>query len=269
MPHSDDAKPTGPRICAMFHPGRVGSTVLATSLASQSVIAAGEVHNPGVYDCSAWWTRHDYVEHFRQVFDQRLTLPQPYTGRPPERDADWYLFEYKPFMEGCGAPLGEAVQALRKAGVSHFVSLLRNNHMRRYVSHLVAMRSGVWHTHQAANAPTRVRIDVGRVHDFDIGFASGTLLECLDHYYLRVLPDWTRALEGVPSLMLQYEDHIERDPTRGYRAVVEFLGLDAAKPPASFGQVRQNAWPLHQLIENFDEVERALRDTPYAALLQG
>jgi hypothetical protein len=257
-----------PRICALLHPGRVGSTVLATALTSQPLIAAGEIYNASIYPSGEWWTQHDYVDHFRQLFGQRLKLPQPYLGQLPAQDGDWYLFEYKPFHTGCGAPLHEAVQAFRQAGVSHFVSLLRSNHIRRYVSYLIAMKTGVWHTHRAADRPHAVRIDLQQVHDYDIGFASGTLLQCLDHYYTQLLPQWERALQDVPHLMLRYEDHVEHDPVRGYRAIVDFLGLDESLPPAVFGQARQNAWPLQQLIENFDEVERALRGTLYAALLQ-
>jgi hypothetical protein len=261
--------PPTQRICAMFHPGRVGSTVLASSLESQSLIAAGEIYNGSIYPFGEWWATHDYVEQFRRVHRERLAFNQPYQGRPPERDTDWYLFEYKPFHPGCGAPLRDAVQAFQAAGVSHFISLVRRNHLRRYVSYLISLKSGVWHTTQRDDRPTQVRIDVGHVADYDIGFQGGSLLECLDYYYLEHLPQWHRAFDGVPCLRLEYETHIEQDPDTAYRAVVGFLGLDATRAPMRSPLTRQNAWPLRDLVENFADLERTLRGTRYEPLLDG
>jgi LPS sulfotransferase NodH len=252
----------------MLHCGRVGSTVLCSSLASQDLIAAGELYNDSLYPEGNWWQHHDYIAHFQQLFERRLQLPQPYGGSRPARDASVYLFEYKPFHAGCKAPLEEAVARFSDGGVRQFISLTRRNQLRRYVSYLISIQSGIWHTHRPADRPTQVRIDLEHVSDYEIGFEQGTLLQSLDYYYQTLMPQWDRALQGVDALRLTYEDHIQADPRSGYREVVRFLGLDPALSPAGSEYARQNAWPLRQLIENFDEVERSLRDTPYAALLQ-
>ncbi len=44
----------GPPSCAIFHAGRVGSTVLGTALASLPVIVAGEIYNTAVYETGPW-----------------------------------------------------------------------------------------------------------------------------------------------------------------------------------------------------------------------
>lgn len=104
--------------------------------------------------------------------------------------------------------------------------------------------------------------------DSGIGFDQGTLVQPLDHYYRPVTPQWDHALWGVDLRRQTYEDHFEVDPRKGYREVVRFHGMGTSLPATGSGYARQNAWPRCQLIENVDEVERLLRDTPYAALLQ-
>ncbi len=252
----------------MMHCGRVGSTVLASLLTAQDLLAAGEIHNTQVYPGEEWWDRVDYVARYQQLFERRLELPQPYLKGPPTRDASVYLFEYKPFQPGCGAPLGEAIARFRDAGVQRFISLVRLNPLRRYVSSLVSQRTGVWHTTQPSDRPNRVHIDVNLVIDFDIGFTRGTLMEWLLYFRQTLTPEWNSALQPQDTLWLTYEDHIERDPLVAYAKVVEFLALDPARPAAAVDLVRQNAWPLRELIENFDEVERTLRGTPFATYLE-
>jgi hypothetical protein len=179
------------------------------------------------------------------------------------------VFEYKPFHEGCGAPLAEAVRRFTDAGVTHFISLVRENYLRRYISFLVALKSGVWHTHRREAGPTRVSIDLQNVSDPEVGFDGGTLHAALDHYYERMMVDWRSALAPMNTLHLSYEADVAAGPERAFRKVRDFLGADASIKPGAYEQVRQNIWPLRDLIENFDEVERALRNTAYAHLLNG
>jgi len=257
-----------PDICMLVHPGRVGSTVLAYSLASLPAIMAGEVHNASIYPAGNWWERWDYVEHFRWLFRQRLTLPQPYTEAPARPDARWYVFEYKPFHTGCGAPLAEALERFRAAGVTRFIGLTRQNIIRRYVSFRTAVLRGVWHSHETAKQPPAIFLDLGHVMDVDGGFTGGTALQWLDHHFEVVRPQWESAMAAAGALQLSYERDIEQDPHVAFHKVRDFLGLDSDLQPARHDQSRQNVWPLREMISNFDEVQQALAGTPHAALLE-
>ena len=66
-------------------------------------------------------------------------------------------------------------------------------------------------------------------------------------------------------LQLTYEEHISIDPTVGYRAVCDFLGLQA--PPVVMRLRKTNPFPLQDIVQNWDEVVDALSGTEYAWML--
>lgn len=91
-------------------------------------------------------------------------------------------------------------------------------------------------------------------------------------YYCR----WRKAyrevkrevLDGLPIEEFNYEDDLMDDsawqstPDRAFR----HLGIDPA--PVSSDLLRINAAPLAEVIENYAEVQAALRSTPYESLLE-
>ena len=72
-------------------------------------------------------------------------------------------------------------------------------------------------------------------------------------------------LQPLPCLNLTYETDILPDPRIGYAKVCRFLGL-----PVQEGMVRysrSNPYPLHDLIQNFDEVAQTLQNGPFEWML--
>lgn len=67
------------------------------------------------------------------------------------------------------------------------------------------------------------------------------------------------------TLELVYEDDLLEDPQRGYRKVCEFLNLAREQPTVNF--VRGTPFSAREIVVNFEDVAHALRDTPYAWML--
>ena len=67
-------------------------------------------------------------------------------------------------------------------------------------------------------------------------------------------------------LRLTYEDDIAPDPRIGYRRTCEFFGIQYE--PAEVRLGKSNPFPLAEILVNYSEVERALRDTPFAWMLR-
>ncbi len=66
-----------------------------------------------------------------------------------------------------------------------------------------------------------------------------------------------------PSLTLTYEDMVERRDEL-FGQVQAFLGVDAL--PLTVTLRRQNPQPLRELIENYDDLHEAYRDSPHAGM---
>ena len=77
--------------------------------------------------------------------------------------------------------------------------------------------------------------------------------------YLRT---WA-ATAGAGYLPLQYDD-LRRDPVGVVSRIYAFLGVEAhATRPDLYARSMRK--PLHEYVENLDEVRAALRGTPWAA----
>ena len=77
--------------------------------------------------------------------------------------------------------------------------------------------------------------------------------------YLRT---WA-ATAGASYLPLQY-DELRRDPVGVVSRIYAFLGVEAhATRPDLYARSMRK--PLHEYVENLDEVREALRGTPWAA----
>ncbi len=258
------------RICAMIHPGRVGSTALSVRLGSLPMVVAGEIHNVNVNRTPDWADRFDYVSFLQHCLDNAAGIAQPYTGRVPVQPLPpMYFFEFKPFHTGCNDALAVAASRFAAAGVTDFVLLNRRNYLRRYVSYLVSLQTGVWHTQEHPTQTPRVHVDLHKVKDHEIGFFGGTLLEALDHYEDSYLAASLRLEQSHRALALWYEDDIETDPDQAFFKVRDFLGCCPDTLPQHCDLRRQNPQPLRALISNFDEVVDFLRGTRHAALAHG
>ncbi len=234
---------------AMFHIGRCGSTVLGDLLGQHPLLKwDGEVYEPKSVVWSRYATAADAADPLG-FLARRVAA----AGKPR------YGFEIKFYQARMvNLPLETLVPRLDAMGFTHFIILRRRNFLRKVVSSIVAHASSRWHV-PAGSVATLQRVVVP-VDGVRIDHTVAPLLDLLRGYDadLRRIES---LLAGRPVLKIEYEEHLEHDPSVGYRAVCGFLGIEA--PPAAVRLGRTTPFSLREVIENFDEVAAALRGTEF------
>lgn len=232
----------------MFHVGRSGSRVLASLLDQHPrIFWDGEIYEPS----------------------HRLWRP----GRDPLRILDrrrrragcrYYGCELKFFHARLvGMPLPALVDALFARGFDHFIVLRRRNTLRKVVSSVRLHSEKRSHRRKGEAELKRITLDVD---DVRIDRDRKPLLAYLEDYE-RQFEALDRLLEGRDVLRLTYEEDVADDPTRAYRRCCGFLGLSPRPVEVAYG--RTNPFPLSDIVVNLDEVEDALRGTPYEWMVRG
>jgi LPS sulfotransferase NodH len=241
----------------IFHVGRSGSTVL-TDLLGQ---------HPKIF-----WDGEPYERLFKQREEGGRGAGAPPADSDPfallrnrmgATRKEFYGFSVKFFhlrLLGLGLPV--FVQRLGELGYTHYVVLERRNYLRKIVSSLVAHRRSQFHRRPWEEAVlTPVEVDVERVR---IDRDCRPLLTYLREYR-EGFEELDSLLEGRNVLRLVYEDDLADDPLVGYRRVCEVLGVPEGRARVRYGKT--NPFPLSELVSNFDAVEGALRETPFAWML--
>lgn len=252
------------QITCIIHPGRVGSTVVSGMLEQlEGVASAGEIyhnhHNGYLGTFGQKWSYYfkDYIrfyEHYLRQFIEKQSS---------RRDKIKHLFfEYKPYYGSCEREPNVFVPAFATQGVDQFILLYRRNYLRRLVSLLISQQSNIWHTRTSLEAAKSLTIDVNRVRDGDIGVHDTTLEQAFSRYEAYIERIRT-SLSHLPHEILIFEDEIAQDPSRAVFRLCEFCDI----PPSTAHPkiVRQNPWPLSQIIENFDEVKAHLKGSRFAS----
>lgn len=257
------------KICAMIHPGRVGSTLVCTNLGNSPVFAAGEIFNVIINGIANWESFLSYLDVYDEMLARSLKSYYSQYGNlilhPPAQSV--YLFEHKPFHSEKIPSISQAVNEFSARGVDSYIFLYRKNYIRRYVSYLISKISGVWHTATPDRNPFQLIIDINNCVDFEIGFTGGTLLSALDCYYKKFIPSVIEAIKLMPNLILNYEDHVERNPKVAFEQIQSFLGLDSSCAFYNCNYLKQNDFPLSSIILNYDDLVLYLSDTEYSILL--
>ena len=253
----------------MIHPGRVGSTVVAKLFSNNpQVFVAGEIYNDNVNRMSIthgkewYFLYNDYINFLSYMYNTAIEKCNFFQSNI---DSKYYFFEYKPYLKGCGKPINQVVEEMADAGVEKFVFLYRKNYLRRLVSALISFYTGVWHIKNKPTKVTTISIDIARITDGDIGIANKPIVELLDKYYNFFIPDIKKALKNHDFLELIYEDDIEQNYYQGYNKLCDFLNID--KLDVTIDIVRQNPKKLIKIVENYDELYQALKNTEYCKLL--
>jgi LPS sulfotransferase NodH len=243
----------------MFHIGRCGSTVLGQLLDQHPHIRwAGEFFSPIFTE---WKNRNNGVETVGEMPGDAIDLLQRSIKRAQQ---PYYGFEIKPFHFRLIDYSPESfVQHLDSLGFMYFILLDRRNRLRKIVSSIIAHQSGNrYHITRDTKAQlTRIHINVDEVK---IDYTSKSLLEFLSDYDKQMHALET-LLQGRRSLYLTYEEDIQADPRIAYLRICDFLGV----PPVnvSVKLSRTNPFPVRDMIGNIEEVEDALRGTPYEWML--
>jgi len=240
---------------AMLHIGRCGSTVTAEMLAQhRGVVWGGELFEEVTAPTKMT------AERFAQahIENRAYSTIAPIYGFETK-----YLRGQHLSAERVDLTLARYLDVLRSLRFSKFALLHRRNYLRRAVSVTVGRAQGAWFTQQTPERPTKVRVDVN-------AFRTGSRVEPLVELFQRIddaYADARQLLEHEDALVLVYEDDIEQDPTPAYRKLCELVGLEPGTASARFGKT--NPFTFDDMVENFDDVRAALRDTPYEWMLGG
>jgi hypothetical protein len=146
--------------------------------------------------------------------------------------------------------------------VDRVVLLERRNYLRVILSRYAGALRAQWHV--PALGETEVKsfdldpdaVEFARTHlpliawleEFERGYAEAR-----------------RLVTAVDGLYLTYEGDVLPDPRIGYRKLCAVMGLQA--PDVQVALRRTNPFPVHEMLRNFDEVERELRGTRFAWML--
>jgi len=234
----------GKRNVLMIHRGRSGSRVLGLQLLQNTNICwdhellnKNRVVSP---------TR-EFGENFNPVIYAELSS---YKSTKP-----CYGFEMKPkhFRE-LGLEPAKFIQSLRQRNFGHLIFLTRKNSFRRMIS--VSVRAKTLKAHYRLDekpAITVIELDPDKVlrnlkkmkYEFDA---------------------MRNAVQGQKVLNINYEDHIENDPSVAYRMVCEFLEYEAE--PTRIQLRKSNPFPMSTVVSNYEAIKSKLKKTEFAWMLE-
>lgn len=241
----------------MLHTGRSGSTVVGNLLQQHSRIYwDGEI-----YEKMFVWIRAKQGVLIRD--QNRLLRPDdawPYLDRRRKRaGAKLYGFECRDYhLLWLKVSLVDYLRAAESRGFTRVILLERRNLLRKIISNVVAETRDQHHVRAGAQVERpSLRLNLDQVP--------------LDHGHVEIrsaLTQTKRWLEEAAAaaaefehLHLCYEDSIQNDPLVAYRQACDFLGVAPEVPRIALG--RTTAFPLSQIIENFDELRERLRGTEF------
>ena len=254
----------------IIHFGRVGSTILSQMLNQNSeIISAGEIYNDKVNKMSElqgkpWYEIYDNYLDFLDIYYQQSVQ------KIGSNNYRYYIFEYKPYTEGCEINTESIFNNFNKEkGINKFIFLYRKNYLRRLVSVMISFKTQVWHINKKQKITDQINqvyIDINQVKDGDIGIINKSLLETLESYY-EYINYIKKYIDFQQGLCLSFEDDIASNPYKGYRKVCDFLNVKPLSNP-EINLKRQNPSSLKEIITNFKEVEDYLKNTNFSPLLE-
>lgn len=233
----------------MFHTGRCGSTVMGNMLDQHPMINwEGEIYEPKGALYHKYGIRADAVDPVGFLRRRMAGANKPHYG-----------FEVRPYhTRPVKISTEKLITSLDALGFTYFVLQQRRNRLRVAVSALVASNVRRWHVPAGSIVPlTKVYLNIDSVRADD---TEKPLLEVLREYETD-MHDIERLLADRNMLKLNYEDDIETDPQQGYRKMCDFLGFPHV--PAVIQLGRTTAFPLSEILENYDEVANTLLGTEF------
>jgi hypothetical protein len=258
----------------MVHYSRSGSTVVGQLLPRDRIVKVTELYSPGSFIgpriAGTVW------ERARDAWRFSPTKIEAFVSKMVSANRMWLLHEPRLFFEiklnlfTSGVFNFDAHRYfgyLQRIGVEKLVFLHRRNLLRRLISARISLESGNWHNFKGTTVTRSnpVHIDTNCVRDPDFGSNPLPLRVLLDRSFAEIERFRHLLKANFQVLELWYEDHVEHDPNVGAGAITELYRVPYTAQPAPL--VRQNPGTLTSLIANFDDVRRALIETPHEWML--
>lgn len=263
---------------------RTGSHMLAQALNSSPVIVCfREVFNAAL----------EYVDFSVDGYDNFSAADRALRERDPVGFLQTRIFGPQPdgiqavgfkFLHNHGWKLSSVADALVADRDLHVLHLRRRNLLRMYVSLKFAEATDVW-LQDPASRLARARLLSAVRHPIQAARRLQRMLfrprqtagatprlrvspdECYEFMVQSALryQHFDRLYEGHPMLAIEYENLVE-DRERAFADAQSFLGVEPQ--PLTVTTQQQRPEPLRELIENYDELQEALKDTPFAPFFE-
>ncbi len=147
----------------------------------------------------------------------------------------------------------EFLENVSNLGYAHFILLERRNLLRRIISQRILLKAGFAHLRNGQKPEL-----------YSVHLDTKDLLKTLELAEREVI-EMQKLLQGKSFVHLIYEQDILSDPLIAYEKVCVFLGLSVH--PLKPRLRRTNPFMLHEMLSNYQEVAKTLRNTPYAWML--
>lgn len=239
----------------ILNSGRCGSTVLSWML---------DAH-PRVYSHGEVFLR------YQRIFEGRRRRPDPlrYLQRDMLRAGRrQFVFSVhflraqhlRPDLVNLG--LEQFLDAMPELGIERIALLERRNYLRVLVSNYAGSLRQSWHV--PAHATSEVQ--AFELNPAAVEFARTRLpliawLKEFERGYAEARP----LVESRGGLILTYEDDVLPDPRIGYRKLCATLGVPPVEVEVPL--TRANPFPVRAMLRNLDAIERELRGTRFAWML--
>lgn len=240
---------------AMFHIGRVGSTVVAELLNQHSEVDwAGEFHHPRSVEL---WSSHLAEEAPLRRLRMRMALAGLHV----------FGFETK-FIDGqdlqrIGYPLEKYIENLKSIGFDKFILFERKNVLRRFISKKVGEKRKQWHNRGEETKVTKIKLDVENI---EAGNVQKSLFKWIDSIKTGK-SKIKESLRKEEILKINYEDHVLENPKKSYRKICSFIDLKPER--VSVTTRKSNPFPVKKMLLNYQEVLDRLKNTEHEWMVKG
>lgn len=243
------------KVVFIFHYGRCGSTVISEILHKfPNALHFNEYLSTTSdftkFPCSdKSLSREDGAQNSPQAIACALRDDIKALSRTRQAPPDFVFFELKSTDFRRGTIRSELETFLNEFNnelpLSSVVHLYRLNLLRLSLSHIQGHRTGIWHSINKVK-PSPHHLDIFRLRQDMAGFATEIL-------------EAKKAIEHYPYTNICYERHIYSDPFSSLYEIFSALGdvpLAIARREYPVSLKKTNDFPLKDIIENFDELER-------------
>jgi LPS sulfotransferase NodH len=249
-----------PKGVAMFHFGRVGSTVVGELLNQ----------NPDIK-----WDNELFqilYSNNRKLIDTKFENDwlKILLNRYSRTKQKVYGFETKAIQE---AHLGKDflnidfslyLDELTKYGMSKFIILKRKNILKQLWSIERAIQNKKLHYHIGEEKiKTKLHFDPNNAIYGNYKGDIVSIFETLENQY-EVIENELKSRK-LDYLVLNYEDHIEKNPIDAYTKICDFINV--SKSDVDVKQFKIGKSSLLDEISNPEDIINHLKDTPYAWML--
>ncbi len=232
---------------AMFHNGRVGSTVLSDLLNQHPKIQ---------WDGELYVKRGIFFKHFKDIPIEFLKL------KIYQQKTQYYGFEIKAMnnqhlaKDRLNMSFNDFLNTLNNLNFNFFINIERKNYLRQYISLQKARLKSIKHTNKKIK-PEKIFIDVNNTV---INRTNDTLInnfKKIDNHYENI----KNNLKDKKTLFLTYEKDILPNPKIAYSKICNFLKIKKQNPKVNLK--RTNPFAVYESVENIEDVKNHLKNSDY------